>query len=79
MKDVDVWEKYSKKYISEVEKSNMCSQNDKLGTSLVAQWIGLRTPNAGGPGSIPRLGTRFHMHAATKSSRAPTKEPTCHN
>ena len=48
-------------------------------TSLVAQWIRLWAPNAGGPGSIPGQGTRSHMHAATKSSHAATKEPTCHN
>ena len=41
-----------------------------LGTSLVVQWVRLRTSNAGGPGSIPGQGTRSHMHAATK-------EPTC--
>ncbi|TEA39259.1 hypothetical protein DBR06_SOUSAS7610104, partial [Sousa chinensis] len=45
--------------------------------SLVAQWIRLRTPNAGGPGSIPGQGTRSHMHAATKSLHAITKEPAC--
>ena len=44
----------------------------KGGTSLVVQWIGLYTPNAGGPGLIPGQGTRSHMHAATK-------EPACHN
>ena len=27
----------------------------------VIQWLGLRTPNAGGLGSIPGQGTRFHM------------------
>ena len=43
-----------------------------LGTSLVAQWIGLRTPSAGGLDSIPGWGTRSHMHAATE-------EPACHN
>ena len=48
-----------------------------LGTSLVAQWIGLRTPNAGDPGSIPGQGTRSHVHAAIKSSHAATKEPEC--
>ena len=47
------------------------------GTSLVAQWIGLRAPNVGGLGSIPGEGTRSHMHAATKSSHATTKKPTC--
>ena len=41
-------------------------------TSLVAQWLRLRAPNAGGPGSIPGQGTRSHMHAATK-------KPTCRN
>ena len=41
-----------------------------LGTSLEAQWIGLHTPNAGGPGSIPGHRTRSHMHATTK-------EPAC--
>ena len=49
------------------------------GTSLVAQWIRLCTPSAGGPGSIPGQGTRSHMHAATKSLHATTKEPTGHN
>ncbi|TEA40826.1 hypothetical protein DBR06_SOUSAS19710034, partial [Sousa chinensis] len=34
--------------------------------SLVAQWLGLHTPSAGGLGSIPGQGTRSHMHAATK-------------
>ena len=32
-----------------------------LGTSLVVQWLKLRTPNAGGLGSIPGQGTRSHM------------------
>ena len=45
------------------------------GTSLVVQWVRLHTPNAGGLGSIPGQGTRSHMHAATKSSHASTKEP----
>ena len=49
------------------------------GTSLVAQWLRLCPPNAGGPGLIPGQGTRSHMHAATKSSHATTKEPTSHN
>ena len=41
---------------------------DIIGTSLVVQWIRLQLHvlNAGGPGSIPGLGTRSHMHAATK-------------
>ena len=37
------------------------------GTSLVVQWLRLRAPNAGGPGSIPGQGTRSHMHDTTKS------------
>ena len=37
-----------------------------LGTPLVAQWIRLCAPNAGGPGSIPGQGTRSHMYATTK-------------
>ena len=31
------------------------------GNSLVVQWLGPRAPNAGGLGSIPGQGTRFHM------------------
>ena len=38
------------------------------GTSLVVQWVRLRTPNVGGPGSIPGQVTRSHMHAITKKS-----------
>ena len=49
------------------------------GTSLVAQWIRLYAPNAGALGSIPSQGTRSHMHAATKSSHATTKEPASPN
>ena len=44
------------------------------GTSLAVQWIRLRAPNAGGLGSIPGQETRSHVHAATKSSHATTKE-----
>ena len=42
------------------------------GTSLVAKWLRLHAPNAGGLSLIPGQGTRSHMHAATK-------EPTCRN
>ena len=58
------------------EKTKM---NRASGTSLVAQWIRLCAPNAGGPVSIPGQGTRSHMHATTKNSYATTKEPACHN
>ena len=33
---------------------------------MVAQWLRLRTPNAGGLGLIPGQGTRSHIHASTK-------------
>ena len=49
------------------------------GTSLVTQWLRLCAPNAGGPDSLPGQGTRSHMHAATKSSNATTKDPACRN
>ena len=49
------------------------------GTSLVFRWVRLCTPNAGGPGSIPGQGIRSHMHAATTSSHATTKDPVCCN
>ena len=56
-----------------------------IGTSLVIQWVRLRTPSAGGPGSIPGQGTRSCMrattkslHATTKSPHATTKKSTCH-
>ena len=48
-------------------------------TSLVAQWLRLRAPNAGVLRLIPGQGTRSHMHAETKSSHATTKEPVSHN
>ena len=49
------------------------------GTSLAEQRLRLHAPNAGGPGSIPGRGTRYHMHATTRSSHATTKEPSSHN
>ena len=36
-------------------------QEEETGTSLVVQWLGVCTPNAGGPASIPGQGTRSHM------------------
>ena len=44
----------------------------EIGTSMIAQWLRLCAPNAGGLGSIPAQGTISPMRAATK-------EPTCHN
>ena len=55
------------------------TQITNIGTSLVVQWVRLCAPNAGGLGSIPGWGTRSHMHAEAKSSRAATKKFTCHN
>ena len=51
-----------------------------MGTFLVAHWLRLHPPNAGGPGSIPGQGTRSHMlqlkiwHAAMK-----IEDPKCYN
>ena len=45
----------------------------------MAQWLRLCAPNAGGRGSIPGQGTRSHMRAATKSSRATAKELAGHS
>ena len=39
-----------------------------LGTSLVVQWRGLPTPNAGGLGLIPGQGTRSHMQQLRASA-----------
>ena len=36
-------------------------ENDVLGTSLVVQWLRLRTLNSGSLGSIPGQGTRSYM------------------
>ena len=55
--------------------------------SLVAQWLGRRTPNTGGPGSVPGQGTRSHMsqlRVCTPQLRVhmqqlKTQDPTCLN
>ena len=36
----------------------------------MAQWLRLRTPNAGGLGLIPDQGTRSQMHVSSKSLHA---------
>ena len=59
-------------------KTKMNRNDAYLRTSLVTQWLRLRAPNAGGPGSIPGQGNRSHMHAATKTS-ATTQEPSSRN
>ena len=33
----------------------------KQGTSLVVQWLGLRTPDTGDPGLIPGQGAKSHL------------------
>ena len=42
------------------QKSDI-NEHTHRGTSLAIQWLRLCTPNAQGPGSIPRQGTRSHM------------------
>ena len=55
-------------------------KNIVLGTSVVAQWLRLWAPNAGGLGLIPGQGIRFHVlqlkipHALEKF-----EDPKCHN
>ena len=44
---------------------------DDLGTSLVVQWLRLQAPDAGGSGSIPGQGARYHMPQL--------KDPACCN
>ena len=41
--------------------SEQRSKNQRGGTSLVAQWLRLCTPNAGGTGLTPAWGTRSYM------------------
>ena len=44
-----------------------------MNTFLVIQWLRLCAPSAGGSGSIPSQGTRFHM--LQLSTRAAATEP----
>ena len=37
-----------------------CLKHLRIGPSLVVHWLRHCSPNAGGPGSIPGQGTRFH-------------------
>ena len=46
---------------TEFKDSSTCIQVPAPGTLLVAQWLRLCTPNAGGLGSIPSQGSRSHM------------------
>ena len=48
---------------------------DSSRISLVVQWLRLRAPSAGDPGSIPGQGTRSHMPQLKKIPRAATKIP----
>ena len=56
----------------------LTNQNFILGTSLVAQWLRLHTPNAGGPGSNPGQGTRSHM-LQLEDPACRNKDPVCYN
>ena len=47
-----------------------------MGTSLVVQWLRIRAPNAGGPGSIPGQGTRSRM-LQLRAHMLQLKDPTC--
>ena len=57
----------------------MVAQLCEYTTSLVAQWIRLHAPNAGGLGSIPGQETRSHMHFTANSSHVTTKELASRN
>ena len=46
---------------------------NKAGTSLVAQWLGLQAPNAGGPGSIPSQGSQLGV------CMPQMKDPACYH
>ena len=48
-------------YRDSQSESFHCHKEFSLGTSLVVQWLRLCAPNAGGLGSIPGQGTKFHM------------------
>ena len=66
-------------------RTNSGLRNDLSGTSLMEQWIRLRTRNAEGLGSIPGQGTRSHMPQLRvrvpqlKIPHATTKDPVCRN
>ena len=53
---------------------------NRLGTSLVVQWLRLRAPNAGGLGSIPDQGTRSCMpHLKIRHAVTKIEDATCHS
>ena len=62
-------------------KSNgKCPYEREAGTSLVAQWLRLRAPNAGGLGSIPGQGTRAHVpQLKIPCAETKTEALTCGN
>ena len=43
------------------EEYQLSSKISNTETSLMVHWLRFHTPNAGGLGSIPAQGTRFHM------------------
>ena len=70
-------------YVHKWWKCKDVHTNEKpQGTSLEVQWLRLHAPNAGGPGSIPGQGTRFHVpqfkrrsHGVGSLSPSPGIEP----
>ena len=60
-----------------------CREEKKVageGTSLVLQWLRLRAPNAGGPGSIPGQGTGPHMQQLKiPRAKMQIEDPMCGN
>ena len=74
------------------DRDQLCKDQRGAGTPLVIQWLRLRAPNAGGPGSISGQGTRSHvlqlrarmlqlkiLHAATKDPTHHNEDPACCN
>ena len=55
-----------------ISENSFCYKRQKLGTSLVVQWVRLCVPNAGVLGSIPGQGTRSQKipRAATKNQHS---------
>ena len=52
--------------------------DEKVGTSLVVQWLRLHAPNAGGPGSIPGQAARsFMLQLKIMHATAKTEDLTC--
>ena len=57
---------------------NRSSYINTPGTSLVVHWLRLRSPSAGGPGSIPGQGTRSRI-PQLRARMQQLKDPACLN